>query len=629
MLNKLNVTKNQHFIFDLTDENSQNSLKRAFPGIDSLIIPESGKYLVVTTIVENTDCLLMLFPETTDGNLSIKVFNTKTMKSEDLTYNQGGHDSESIKLTIDNLNDFANMEEITNRFNNFVFNPGGDDSPDEVKNIGSFDISNGEPVEVNNTTTDKEDNEMAFKPINEEEESTKWVEIPNTNAGGVTVTEDGEENANTADDPFAGMEGDAGATGDTQANADAGASTDTTDANANSDAQATDGGDATATTDNADASTTATIDDPKAKMRDLLTYYTNYMTELVKDPNTSTDLISATQDMIDSLIKNMESADAIEEVKSDAEEAAKEDVSATTDDTVVDSTASQVNENVDSTASQVTENVDSTASQVADESAELNNKIDSEIDALHADDAMDIQPTTSDNILTPIEADKKMLDDVDTSTMMPTPDEELMNTAPDMNSPAPTSDVDVLDDTENLTPDEEVSLLGPSDDAMVGPDGLPLDTFTGDVDALASVPAAKKISWSTDYALNGVATSDDNTMVVPEVLNELIGYYGSVANEISKIPGKEDVAMKLQKIQILSQTIANEWNGIIGDIGDACASSYDRSNMGDLEKDELDSIDAMSAVTADVMADDEQEEENELAIQKEIAGFCESLEHLM
>ena len=67
VLNKLNVTKNQHFIFDLSDENSQNSLKRAFPGIESLIIPENGKYVVVTTIVENTDCLLMLFPETTDG----------------------------------------------------------------------------------------------------------------------------------------------------------------------------------------------------------------------------------------------------------------------------------------------------------------------------------------------------------------------------------------------------------------------------------------------------------------------------------------------------------------------------------------------------------------------------------
>ena len=207
-LNKLNVTKNQHFIFDLSDENSQNSLKRAFPGIESVIIPESGKYVVITTIVENTDCLLMLFPETVDGNLSLKAFNTKTMKSSDLTDGHDGHD-DSVKLTIDNFGDFANMEEITNRFNKFAFNPGGVDSPDEVKDIGSFDISNGEPVEVNNTTTDKEDNEMAFKPINEEEDSTKWVEIPNTNAGGVRVTEDGEDD--TADDPFAGMANDGSA----------------------------------------------------------------------------------------------------------------------------------------------------------------------------------------------------------------------------------------------------------------------------------------------------------------------------------------------------------------------------------------------------------------------------------
>ena len=605
VLNKLNVTKNQHFIFDLSDENSQNSLKRAFPGIESVIIPENGKYVVVTTIVENTDCLLMLFPETTDGNLSLKAFNTKTMKSSDLTEGQGGHDSDSVKLTIDNFDDFANMEEITNRFNQFAFNPDVVDSPDEVKDIGSFDISNGEPVEVNNTTTDKEDNEMAFKPINEEEDSTKWVEIPNTNAGGVRVTEDGE--GDTADDPFAGMadDGQADNAGDnTQGDAAAQAEVPAQDANAQGD-----------TPDTTDTTDTSATDDPKTKMRDLLAYYTNYMTELVKDPNTSTDLISATQDMIDSLIKNMESADAIEEVKSDAEQAAKKEVSATTDAGEGDANANQDQEQGQE--------------QVAETTEDLSKKIDEEVDALHANDIEDIQPTTSDNILTPIEADKKMLDDVDTSTMMPTPDEELMNTAPDMNSPAPTSDVDVIGDTEELTPDEEVSLLGPDDDTMLGPDGLPVDKFEGDVDSLATVPSAKKISWSSDYALNGVATSDDNTMVVPEVLNELIGYYGSVANEISKIPGKEDVAMKLQKIQILSQTIANEWNGIIGEIGDACASSYDRGNMYDLEKDELDSIDAMNAVSANVMADDEKEEENDLAIQKEIAGFCESLEHLI
>ena len=52
-------------------------------------------------------------------------------------------------------------------------------------------------------------------------------------------------------------------------------------------------------------------------MRELLAYYTNYMNELVQDPNTSTDLISATQEMIDSLIKNMESADGIEEVNNE------------------------------------------------------------------------------------------------------------------------------------------------------------------------------------------------------------------------------------------------------------------------------------------------------------------------
>ena len=86
--------------------------------------------------------------------------------------------------------------------------------------------------------------------------------------------------------------------------------------------------------------------------------------------------------------------------------------------------------------------------------------------------------------------------------------------------------------------------------------------------------------------------------------------------------------MKLQKIQILSQTIANEWNGITSQIGDSVASSYDLSNMYDLEKDELASQDAMSAIGADVMADDEAEEEDELKINNDIAAFVESFKHL-
>ena len=72
---------------------------------------------------------------------------------------------------------------------------------------------------------------------------------------------------------------------------------------------------------------------------------------------------------------------------------------------------------------------------------------------------------------------------------------------------------------------------------------------------------------------------------------------------MSKVPGKEDVAMKLQKIQILSQTIANEWSGIVSQISDTCANSYDLSNMGDLEKDEL-------------------------AINADVAAFVESFKHL-
>lgn len=336
--------------------------------------------------------------------------------------------------------------------------------------------------------------------------------------------------------------------------------------------------------------------------------------------------------MIDSLIKNMESADGIEEVKADAEEAAKEEVTAEevpADDTGAeggDATAEAPAEGDAAPAEEpVAENTEE-ENKIDDEQAASDAAIDAEIDDLHKDDLENIEPATSDDILTPGDIRNSAVNDVGLEDVPPTPDEELAGTAPDLAAPAPTSDV--LDDTELPSPDEEVDLLGPTDDFDLGADGLPVDAYTGDLDALTTSPVAKKINWSTDYATNGMATSDDNNVVVPAVLNELSDYYKKVADEVSKVPGKEDVAMKLQKIQILSQTIANEWNGIVSQIGDNVASSYDLSNMGDLEKDELSSVDAMNQIGADVMADDEQEEEDDLKINSDIAAFVESFKHL-
>lgn len=689
MLKGINVTPAQDFVFDLTDDNSQNSLKSAFPGIDALLMPECGNYLVVATVIEDPNCLMLLFPDQSDGSCALKAFNTGTKGYCDLTDPANGQE----KLTIDNFKDFANMEDIARRFNEFVFCP-GKGSPAEVKDIGSIDITNGEPVEIpttTTTTTDDEENEMKFKPIQEDTEldrETKWVEIPNTNAGGVTVTED--------DDPFAGEpgldpnapapEGGDAAAAPADGGGDAAPVDATAEAPAEGDAAAAPAeGDAPAPASDAGGEAapadagTDTIDDPKAKMRELLAYYTNYMNELVQDPNTSTELISATQEMIDSLIKNMESADGIEEVKADAEEAAKEDVAvddapaeetppaegdaapaegegeaapadgaAPADDggeaapaegdaaaapeeaPVAEATSEQPPaEGQDQ--NQEGQNGEGAPDNMAteetdDDQAALDAKIDAEVDELHKDDWEDIQPATSDNILTPGDINNSPVNDVSLDDVPPTPEEELATTEPDLATPAPTSDV--LDDTALPSPDEEVDLLG-ADDYTFGADGLPLDKFDGDVDALGDVPAAKKVSWSSDYATGGVATSDDNNVVVPEVLKELQDYYKKVSDEVSKVPGKEDALMKLQKIQVLSQTIQNEWNAILGQIGDTCASSYDRSNMGDLEKDELDTMDAFSQVGADVMADDEKEEEDELAINDQIASFCESFKHLM
>ena len=79
----LNVTPVEHFVFDLTDENSQNSLKAAFPGIESLLMPESGKYLVASTIVEKSEILVLMFPSQADGSLGLCAFHCNQEGKED------------------------------------------------------------------------------------------------------------------------------------------------------------------------------------------------------------------------------------------------------------------------------------------------------------------------------------------------------------------------------------------------------------------------------------------------------------------------------------------------------------------------------------------------------------------
>lgn len=292
---------------------------------------------------------------------------------------------------------------------------------------------------------------MKFRPYNEEEENTKWVEIPNTAAHGIRVTEDDGD----AVDPFAD---DAAPAADAPADATADATPADAPATTDADAAAEPAPEAPA-----EEAPAETIDDPKAKMRELLAYYTNYMNELVQDPNTSTDLISATQEMIDSLIKNMESADGIEEVKAEQEEAAKEEVSA--EEAPPEETPAEEAPAEEAPAEEpvteeqknpitdipVQENVD-------DEQAAIDAKIDSEVDDLHKDDWENIEPATSDNILTPGDIANSPVNDVDLSAVPPTPEEELAATAPDMAAPAPTSDV--LDDTALPTPDEEDALFG-------------------------------------------------------------------------------------------------------------------------------------------------------------------------
>lgn len=85
IVGKMNINPIDHFIFDLADENSQKSLKDSFPGIEAILMPESGKYLVAAPIIEDQNCLVLMFPQQTDGSLGLWVYNTATKGRANLT----------------------------------------------------------------------------------------------------------------------------------------------------------------------------------------------------------------------------------------------------------------------------------------------------------------------------------------------------------------------------------------------------------------------------------------------------------------------------------------------------------------------------------------------------------------
>lgn len=591
------ATPVQHFLFDLTDRSSQDSLRNALPGIESTIPQDAGNYLVAAPVVERDGCLVLLFPEWGDGRPRLKAFDSATGKAAELSQGEGWPmDFSSVPdrdQIADAFNQFAYAQDLTPT------------TPDEVVALSCPEV--GEPTAARiPAIADNEDDTMKFKPLNEEE-ATKWVAIPQESK--VTV-EDGEEAqaaatqepapaqdnpqaaSAPAEDPFAGGEAQAEPAAAEEAPAEA------------------------------PAEETPAIDDPKAKMRELLAYYTNYLSELAKDPNTSTDLLSATQEMISSLMANMESADGIDEVKAKAEEEAKEEATASTEP----ANEGLVKENpaallAAATAAQMLANEEGDDAQ-----AEMDRRIDAEVDAAHADDWEEVEPATTGAVLTPGDIANSPVNSVDLSDEAPTPDEELDAARPDDSVQA---EEDPLDGTDDPTPEEEDDLLGKDDAADFGPDGLPVDTFDGEVDDIGKAPAPGKVAFSIDYVANGIPTTADNEQVVPATLAELAAYYKKVADEVSKVPGKEAVAMKLQKVGILTQTIQNEWNSILGEISGCCASSFDRSNMTDLEKDEVDLQDGFMKVGQDVMDDEEQQEEDDLAIATQIDQFAESFKHLI
>ena len=150
MAKAIGLSVNDRFVFDLQDDTSLDSIKNTFKGIDKILLPGYGRYMVLMVSNEKPNVLLAVFPETEEFNLKLVLFNVKNQKSLVVGDKPTGDED---AMTLDNFEDVLSTDDVEKDVNDFLFSDEDEDEEEDDKG----DDEKKDDEEKSDKEDDKED----------------------------------------------------------------------------------------------------------------------------------------------------------------------------------------------------------------------------------------------------------------------------------------------------------------------------------------------------------------------------------------------------------------------------------------------------------------------------------------
>lgn len=164
MAKAIGLSVNDRFVFDLQDDTSLESIKDTFKGIDKILLPGYGRYMVLMVSNEKPNVLMAVFPETEEFDLKLVLFNVKNQKTLTVGDKVAGDED---KMTLDNFEDVLATDDVEKDVNDFLFADEDEEEGDKEEDKAEDDEKKDDE-EADKEEEDKEDE--VIEPSKDEEE---------------------------------------------------------------------------------------------------------------------------------------------------------------------------------------------------------------------------------------------------------------------------------------------------------------------------------------------------------------------------------------------------------------------------------------------------------------------------
>lgn len=164
MAKAIGLSVNDRFVFDLQDDTSLESIKDTFKGIDKILLPGYGRYMVLMVSNEKPNVLMAVFPETEEFDLKLVLFNVKNQKSLIVGDKPTG---EEDAMTLDNFKDVLGTDDVEKDVNDFLFADEDEEEEDKEEDKAEDDEKKDDE-EADKDEEGKEDE--VIEPSKDEEE---------------------------------------------------------------------------------------------------------------------------------------------------------------------------------------------------------------------------------------------------------------------------------------------------------------------------------------------------------------------------------------------------------------------------------------------------------------------------